>query len=118
MHFNWQLHEMVIRQYFQRDFLKFTARSILNFMRMIDDPLLRQLKVKAPDRKFQIWERNSLSTDIYSEKILLQKLNYIHANPVHPKWKLADLPENYQYSSARFYETGVDEFSILTQFRG
>jgi hypothetical protein len=28
------------------------------------------------------------------------------------------LPENYQYSSARFYETGVDEFGWLTHFRG
>ena len=118
MHFIWQLHDGIIREDFQRDFLKFTARSILNFMRMNDDPLLTGLKVKAPDRKFQVWERNSLSIDIYSEKVLVQKLNYIHANPVHPKWKLADLPENYQYSSAQFYETGVDEFNILTHFRG
>ena len=118
MHFIWQLHDGIIREDFQRDFLKFTARSILCFMRMNDDPLLLQLEVKAPDRKFQVWERNSLSIDIYSERVLIQKLNYVHTNPVHLKWKLADLPENYQYSSARFYETGVDEFSMLTHFRG
>jgi putative transposase len=27
---------------------------------------------------------------------------------------LAERPEDYKYSSARFYETGIDEFGILT----
>jgi len=110
MHFIWQLHDNIIKEHFQRDFLKFTARSILQFMRMHEDPLLESLKVSAPDGQYQVWERNSLSIDIYSEKILLQKLNYIHNNPVHPKWRLSDFPENYKYSSASFYETGISEF--------
>jgi len=110
MHLIWQLHDNIIKEHFQRDFLKFTARSILQFMRMHEDPLLESLKVSAPDGQYQVWERNSLSIDIYSEKILLQKLNYIHNNPVHPKWRLSDFPENYKYSSASFYETGISEF--------
>lgn len=117
IHIIWQLHDGIIKENFQRDFLKFTARSILYFMRMNEDPILGSLKVIAPDRHYQVWERNSLSIDIYSEKFFLQKLNYLHNNPVHPKWKLADLPENYKYSSARFYETGIDEFGWLTHFR-
>ena len=95
MHIIWQLHDGIIRKDFQRDLLKFTARSILQFMRMNEDPLLTRLKVIAPDRQYQIWERNSLSIDIYSEKVLLQKMNYLHNNPLQPKWRLADLPENY-----------------------
>jgi REP element-mobilizing transposase RayT len=118
MHIIWQLHDGIIREDFQRDFLKFTARSILNFMRMNDDKMVDLLKVKAPDRRNQVWERNSLHISLYSEKIFLQKINYVHNNPVHPKWKLADLPENYKYSSARFYETGIDDFGWLTHFRG
>ena len=118
MHLIWQLHDNIIKEHFQRDFLKFTARSILQFMRMQEDPLLESLKVSAPDRQYQVWERNSLSIDIYSEKVLLQKLNYIHNNPVHPKWRLSDFPENYKYSSASFYETGISEFDWLSHFRG
>ena len=117
MHIIWQLHDGVIREDFQRDFLKFTARVILQFMRMNNDPMIESLKVKAPDRQYQVWKRNSLSIDLYSEKVLLQKLNYAHANPLHAKWKLADLPENYRYSSACFYETEVDDFGWLTNFR-
>lgn len=118
MHLIWQLHDTIIREDFQRDLLKFTARSLLQFLRMNSDPLIESLKVKTSDRHFQVWERNSLRIDLYSEKIFLQKLNYIHCNPIQQKWKLADLPENYRFSSAAFYETGVDEFSILTHYKG
>ncbi len=118
MHLIWQLHDGIHNNNFQRDFLKFTARSILWFMRMNDDTKLSLLKVNAADRKFQVWERNSLSIDLYSEKVLLQKLTYIHENPIKEKWGLATLPEDYKYSSAAFYETGIDTFGILTHFRG
>ena len=118
MHIIWQVHDGIIREDFQRYFLRFTARSILQFMRMNEDPLRNLLKVTAPDRKYQVWERNSLSIVIYSEKVLIQKMNYLHNNPIQAKWNLADFPENYLYSSSRFYETGVDEFGWLTHFRG
>ena len=118
MHLIWHLHDGIIREDFQRDFLKFTARSILLFMKMSGDPLYETLKVKAADRHYQVWERNSLSINLYTEKVFLQKLNYLHNNPVASKWKLADLPENYKYSSALFYETGIDNFGCLSHFRG
>ena len=87
-------------------------------MLMNDDPLLPQLKVKAADRQQQVWERNSLSTDIWNEEIFIQKLNYIHNNPLQPKWKLAATAEGYKYSSALFYETGKDEFGFLEHYKG
>ena len=117
MHLIWKLHDGIVRQDFQRDLLKFTARSILTFMKMNSDPLYEVLHEKAADRKRQVWERNSLSIDLYSEKFFLQKFNYLHNNPVHPKWRLSDLAENYRFSSARFYETGADEFDLLTHYR-
>ncbi len=117
-HALWQLHDNIDETVFQRDLLKFTARSILYFMRMNDDPLLSQLQVKAADRRQQVWERNSLRIDIWNEKIFLQKMNYIHNNPVHPKWKLAEVSQDYKYSSASFYETGKDAFEFLTHYLG
>jgi REP element-mobilizing transposase RayT len=117
LHLIWQLHDGINKADFQRDFLKFTARSILNFMRMNDDRMLTQLKVKAADRNFQVWERNSLSVDLFSEKVFLQKLDYTHNNPVQPKRALAELPESYRWSSASFYETGESEFTFLTHYR-
>ena len=43
-HTIWQLHDGMNKVAFQRDLLKFTARSILKFMLMNDDPLLEQLR--------------------------------------------------------------------------
>jgi putative transposase len=83
-HAIWQIHDGIEREDFQRNFLKFTARSILKFMKMNDDKLLEQLNVKAADRNYQVWERNALSIDLFTEEIFLQKLNYIHNNSVQP----------------------------------
>ncbi len=45
LHAIWQIHDGVNKSAFQRDLLNFTARSILKFMRMKNDALLKQLKV-------------------------------------------------------------------------
>ncbi len=58
-----------------------------------------------------------MSTDLYNHKTFLQKLKYIHRNPVQERWSLAGTVEEYKYSSARFYETGGDgwDFSPITK---
>ena len=118
MHFLWQLHDGIIREDFQRDFLKFTARSILAFMKMNDDELHQDTIVQTSDRKHQVWERNALRIDIYSEKVFQQKMTYIHKNPFAKRWKLARFPEDYKYSSARYYQQGIDTCGIVTDYRG
>ena len=116
-HAIWQLHDGLKPSDFQRDLLKFTARSILKFMKMHDDPILSSLIVNDSDREYQVWERDSLSVELYSEPFFIEKFNYVHENPIREKWNLSSSPELYKYSSASFYETGVDEFGILTDWR-
>ena len=116
-HIIWRIHDGIVRSDFQRDLMKFTARSIIKFMFMHDDPLLIRLKVKAADRQQQVWERNPLAIELFTEEVFIQKLDYIHNNPLQAKWKLCTNPEEYVYSSAKFYETGIDDFGILTHFR-
>ncbi|MBI5404470.1 MAG: hypothetical protein HY959_13865 [Ignavibacteriae bacterium] len=41
---------------------------------------------------------------IVTRKFLVQKINYIHMNPVVPKWNLVDDYRYYPHSSAGFYE--------------
>ncbi len=59
-HIIWRVSDGINRTDFQRDLMKFLARSIIKFMFINDDPLLPQLKVKAADRQQQVWERNPL----------------------------------------------------------
>ncbi len=68
------------------------------------------------DRAYQFWERNPLPVEIFSPEVAIQKLNYIHRNPLQEKWNLAKEPEDYYYSSAKFYQTGIDDFGILTHY--
>ncbi|CAN5222740.1 hypothetical protein BH20BAC1_BH20BAC1_26270 [soil metagenome] len=44
---------------------------------------------------------------IFSEKFLVQKLNYILNNPVSGIWNLAADFVSYEHSSASFYEEGI-----------
>jgi REP element-mobilizing transposase RayT len=114
IHLIWQIQGGHKRESVQRDFLKFTAQNIKYDLVANDKDLLEQFKVNAKDREYQFWERNPLSIDIYSREVFIEKLNYIHRNPVHQKWQLYKHPEEYKYSSARFYETGVDNWGFLT----
>ena len=61
---------------------------------------LKDFMVNAKDRKYQFWERNPLSVEIWSEKVLLQKLKYMHENPVRAG--LCKYSDDYIYSSALF----------------
>ena len=116
MHLIWQIQAGHKRDNVQRDFLKYTAQQIRFDMRANYSQWLKEFEVNAKDRRHQFWERNPLSIDLYSREVVYQKLRYIHANPIQEKWKLANIPEEYWFSSARFYELGVDDFGFLTHY--
>lgn len=118
IHLIWHIGEGHTREGVQRDFLKYTAQHIRWDLINHNPTLLEQFRVNARDRMFQIWERNPLTVDIYTEKVLLQKLNYIHNNPLQEKWHLCARPEDYPWSSARFYHTGVDPHGVVSHYRG
>ena len=96
----------------QRDMLKYTGQTILNKMISESSPIVQELLVNAGDRKYQFWERNSLRVPLWSPKVFRQKLEYIHMNPV--RGGLCELPEEYKYSSARYYNLNEDDWDFLT----
>jgi len=101
IHLVWQMLGDHKREAVQRDFLKYTAQQILKILFKEKSPFLEKLLVNAKDRKYQIWERNSLSIPLWSGQVIWQKIEYIHYNPVHAG--LCKYPEEYKYSSAKFY---------------
>jgi putative transposase len=62
--------------------------------------------------RHKVFEDKYDSLVIQSEKLFLEKLNYIHNNPCQEKWKLADTPEDYKYSSAANYILGIGYYNI------
>ncbi len=115
IHLIWQAINGYTPQQVQHSFLKFTAQQIKLDLQNNNTDLLEQFRVSAADREFQFWERNPLAIDLYSEEVYLQKMDYIHYNPVEAG--LCLLPEDYYYSSARFYESLTDDFGFLTHWK-
>jgi hypothetical protein len=74
------------------------------------------LKVNKYDRIYQVWKRESLSIELFTEKVFMQKLEYIHNNAVAAG--LVSYAEEYKYSSAKFYLLGINEFDFLTHYNG
>lgn len=97
-----------------REFLKFTAQQIKKDLQEYHPNILTAFRVTG-DRKYQVWERNSLSIDIWSEEVFKQKLRYLHENPVRAG--LCEFPEEYKYSSAILYKTGIDSWGFLTHYK-
>ena len=96
----------------QHSLLKYTAQEFKIDLHKNNPALPEQFKVAAKDRAYQFGERNSLSIELRSSKVFNQKLEYFHYNPV--KAGLCTVPEEYYYSSAKFYATGIDDFDMLT----
>ena len=85
LHFIWRISKAEKRESLQRDFLKFTALEILKHLQATNPGLYLKLQVTAVDRSHQVWKRDAMSIDLYSEKFFQQKFNYLHANPYQPK---------------------------------
>ncbi len=64
--------------------------------------------------RHQFWQHDNQPIELWSNKVIFEKLNYIHNNPVVEG--LVNYPEDYVYSSARDYsgEKGLlDDVIIL-----
>jgi len=98
-----------------RDFKKFTAKTILE--KIQTEPESRrdwmlerfQLATESHSRNktFQFWQYGNHPEEIYSEKFLWSKLDYIHLNPVRAG--IVEKTSHYVYSSASNYihDTGL-----------
>ena len=115
IHIIWHIIHPHTEEAVQRDFLRFTAQMMIKEMRNNNSILLEQFRVDAKDRKYQVWERNALSIPLRNEAVVLQKLNYIHDNPIRKNYCTA--PADYKYSSALYYAEGIDNWGFITNVR-
>ncbi|MEO6490052.1 MAG: hypothetical protein ABIO04_08955 [Ferruginibacter sp.] len=64
-------------------------------------------KRKQNNKKYEVWELSFDWKECNSDKFIDQKLSYMHLNPCSGKWNLCSIPENYEHSSTKFYEPGI-----------
>ena len=116
IHLLWKIEDGFDRARVQGALLSFTAHE---FKKRIgtEDLQLKNHRVNLVDRAFQFWQRDCVVKECWGHEFFEQKLNYIHDNPLQSHWNLADLPENYYWSSASFYENGEGSFDFITHYR-
>lgn len=82
---------------FLRDFKKFTAKKLIENIRNSEPRILSLFKQEGG---YKIWKEDNQPKIIENEKFALQKINYIHNNPIvkgyvtnpaHWKWSSANL---------------------------
>jgi REP element-mobilizing transposase RayT len=92
-----------------QEFGSYTAHEILK--RLQEDnqsDLLQFFHKETRDRRHQhsIWQ-DIQAKNIYSREFLIQKLEYIHNNPISKEWRLVEDRADFQYSSACYYDRGI-----------
>jgi putative transposase len=99
-------------------FKSWTARAIIDLL--TDNGhylhLSKLRKAKNPshtDSVHQFWQEGYHPKHIYGDRMMIQKIEYIHQNPV--KRGYVDREEEWRYSSARNY-LGLDALIPITLF--
>lgn len=95
-----------------RDFKKFTAKTILDKIQTEPESrrewMLERFRIATTshsrNKNYQFWQYGNHAEEIYSEKFMWSKLDYIHLNPVRAG--IVAKTSEYIYSSASNYING------------
>jgi putative transposase len=117
LHIVWEMREPNGKEMPHASFNKFTSHQFLTDLRANHPAVLPYFQVNDRERRFRFWQRDPLAILMDNCSKAEQKIDYIHNNPLQQHWNLAIRPEEYKWSSARFYETGEDEFGFLTHYK-
>ncbi len=103
-----------------RDFKKFTATGILDLLQIspesrkewILERLHKSTYSHSRNKNYQVWQFGNHAEEIYTEKFLWSKLDYIHLNPVRAG--IVTRASDFVYSSASNYVNGNGVLKEIT----
>ncbi len=103
-------------------FLAYEVVKRLNEMNKAD--ILQKLeavvtaKEKIRQKKHRVFTPSSDIKACHNQPFLVQKLEYIHNNPISGKWRLANTATDYPHSSAAFYELNKQHpFVVVSHYK-
>jgi len=114
VHLIWQTMQKDRKESVQGTLLKHTAHMLKKDIVEYEPELLSNFKVLAANKQYQIWQRDPLAIQLFTRAVAYQKLLYIHKNPLAKKWNLAPDYVSYKFSSAAFYEYGIDHWGLVS----
>jgi hypothetical protein len=85
----------------------FKSNQVLDWLRQSRyEASLKKLALDMPQSRSHthaLWQKGFSSIDLWSPRFILQKLNYVHLNPIRAH--LCDHPAEWKWSSYRAYLT-------------
>jgi putative transposase len=87
-----------------------TARRVIDYLKEKNyEESLRKLRHEEWKRKhnYSLWQKEKNVLSIFSEGMFMQKVNYIHLNPVRAGW--VERAIDYKWSSARIWQRQAAE---------
>ncbi len=113
LHLIWRLNKLNGKESPKSSFLKYTAHQFKKMLSVSGQNALLKYKVDSENKNYEFWKRDSLAIILFTKEAALQKLTYIHNNPLASHWNLACSPCDYYYSSAPYYERDEKNFDFL-----
>jgi hypothetical protein len=93
-----------------RDYKEFTAKRVIRQAEVegITDWIkaFRQAGKETSRSRNKVWQDSFWDENVYTERLLRKKLNYVHRNP--QRAGLVERPGDFPYSSYRNYEYGEE----------
>ena len=100
-----------------RDFKKHTSKKMIQIIQENEQESRKEWllwmferagKKQSNVSKYQFWQHHNKPIELWSEKVIQQKIDYIHQNPVESGFVI--VATEWKYSSARNY---ADENFVL-----
>ena len=82
IHLIWRINEPNGKESPQGSFLKYSAHAFKKMLQDENNGKLEHYKCDAENKHYEFWQRDSLAISLFTRKVALQKLNYIHNNPL------------------------------------
>ena len=103
-----------------KEFKSYTARRIIDHLEatnaatLLDE--LRFFKARhKTESEYQLWQEGSHPQEIHNDEMMIQKIEYTHANPLRRGY--IDDATHWRYSSARNYADKPGLIDVTTQWR-
>ena len=98
-----------------RDFKSFTSKKIIQLIQENTKESRKEWLLwmferagKKKGNKYHFWQHNNQPIELWSPKVIKQKVDYIHRNPVKSGFVVE--PEDWKYSSAKNF---ADDHTVL-----
>ncbi len=114
IHLVWKMKALNGKEMPHASFNKFTAHQFQKLLRLNKPDVIDSYKVTEVERRYRFWQRDSLAILMDLKEKAIQKIDYIHQNPLQSHWDLSNTDDEYKWSSAKFYATEKDDFGFLT----